>query len=777
MDTLELRDRGIEIRETEDIGALTKFLPARMLFQDAIIVTADDDNFYWMGWLKELVLAWSGSDNHIVCHRAHRILFEENGLPRPYVGWEYETLAKYDRDLFPTGCMGVMYPPNSLHPTVCDAEQYKFMRLTNDDIWLYWMAQLAHSSYINLSSVGDGRRKQIQWPGTQEQCLARTNIPGGNDVQIASMVNAFGWPSRSRAPQVSTVRQVERETLDASGDRPGDSQAAELDFILKKYCGGKRFYLEWGCGEGTAVLVEHARATRAEFVLCMDHEEHRLRTTEEKVGEHHFLHFRHVPSEETGASQDEQWRDYAAYPSLADVKFDFIHINGDRQVECALWAAHLLADDGIVVLHDYRRRRYDIMGEFLDCVGETSQFRIFRGRRAAGTPLPAAAAKKDGKRAIVVPLAGPFARREWREAESSVAAYAQRIGAELLPVNLDPHGFPQFLKHAAVAAACAVGDFDRLLLLDADVLIRDHCPDLFAHVPSDRIGAFFEGRIFDRSGDWSFAQEAYGALGVPVRSGDYFNTGVFVMSRKHYGLFDYDKLPPKFYGHPENEQTFLNWLCAEQGLKTFDIGQEFNLFPGFPEFGGWRRGWILHFAGGVPRRMLTHHAWRSVGIRGDTEVHQRVPISPKAMRPYWMVESRHIVAGRPVTLVLPPELAVTNGRIEFTADGGIRYSSVGPDGAMLFYGPYISLARGAYRFACVGEDGGPSTFGIEMIARAGEKKLAPYCPHRVVPGEWNWVHVTLDEDENDVEFRGFGLGEAVSFAYIFIERLVVPPAA
>jgi hypothetical protein len=194
-DVLALREYGLEIRTTRDIGPFTKIIPSLQAYPDAIIVTADDDLYYWRTWLEELTRAWSGSMKEIVCHRANRIVLNLVGRPRPYCDWPMGvTFQGRSVAVLPTGVQGVMYPPGSLSPTVLDSEIFMKLCPRADDIWLFWMARLVGSEF---RSTGRGRRPCL-WRNSQKAALFRVNVlQNGNDVQIEAMIDMFGWPPGS----------------------------------------------------------------------------------------------------------------------------------------------------------------------------------------------------------------------------------------------------------------------------------------------------------------------------------------------------------------------------------------------------------------------------------------------------------------------------------------------------------------------------------------------------------------------------------------------------
>jgi hypothetical protein len=217
-DVLALQLYGLEIRATRDIGPFTKIVPALQAFPDVIVVTADDDQYYWRTWLEELTSAWSGSTREIVCHRANGIVLDSDGRPRPYGEWPMDAMPEgRSVAVLPTGVEGVMYPPGSLSPRVLDADAFLKLCPRADDIWLYWMARLAGSEF---RLTGHGRRP-CMWRNSQQVALYRDNVlQNGNDTQIAAMIDAFGWPPGSRANDGPVPLSGDRASLRlTSGDR------------------------------------------------------------------------------------------------------------------------------------------------------------------------------------------------------------------------------------------------------------------------------------------------------------------------------------------------------------------------------------------------------------------------------------------------------------------------------------------------------------------------------------------------------------------------------
>ena len=192
IEVLELEQFGLVIRETDDIRSFKKIIPTLELCPDAVVVTADDDIYYWPTWLEELVAVHSQTGDAVVCHRAHRITLSPEGLPRRYDDWN-KKLKPEDRSalLFPLGVLGVLYDTRIFHPDVTRRDLFEQLCPNADDVWLYWMHRM-NGSVPHLL----GRRARIvEWPGTQTGALKAQNVGAGrNDLAIAAMIARYGFP-------------------------------------------------------------------------------------------------------------------------------------------------------------------------------------------------------------------------------------------------------------------------------------------------------------------------------------------------------------------------------------------------------------------------------------------------------------------------------------------------------------------------------------------------------------------------------------------------------
>jgi hypothetical protein len=88
-------------------------------------------------------------------------------------------------------------------------------------------------------------------------------------------------------------------------------------------------------------------------------------------------------------SQSDRGYNYSTYPIALGKKFDLIFIDGRRRMECAFIAALVSTPASVVILHDYRRERYQPIMSLFESIEDGPQFRVMRPRQAILDALPA----------------------------------------------------------------------------------------------------------------------------------------------------------------------------------------------------------------------------------------------------------------------------------------------------------------------------------------------------------------------------------------------------
>lgn len=186
-----LQAEGLQIRPCADLRSYKKIIPALAAFPGSLIVTADDDVYYWPTWLQELVEARRTLGAPVICHRARLVQIGAAG-PLPYESWPKAPKGRQAGPLIlPTGVQGVLYDPAAFHPDVARIELFQSLAPTADDLWLYWMHRLGGSQPVCL---GLGQRV-LEWPDSQASALQSQNLALlGNDRALAALIGRYGWP-------------------------------------------------------------------------------------------------------------------------------------------------------------------------------------------------------------------------------------------------------------------------------------------------------------------------------------------------------------------------------------------------------------------------------------------------------------------------------------------------------------------------------------------------------------------------------------------------------
>lgn len=190
-DVIKLEKYGLDIKYCEDIKSYKKIIPSLKEHPASFIVTADDDIFYWHTWLEELVNEYNGNNLVSISHRAHKITLKSENTPCPYKSWLWDNPSVKTNTSalnFPTGCGGILYPPNIFYQDVLDKEKFMNICPSGDDIWLYWMVRLNGGKTRKIYSS----HKIHYIPKSQKNSLCTENVDNElNDQQISNLLNHY----------------------------------------------------------------------------------------------------------------------------------------------------------------------------------------------------------------------------------------------------------------------------------------------------------------------------------------------------------------------------------------------------------------------------------------------------------------------------------------------------------------------------------------------------------------------------------------------------------
>ncbi|WP_299202713.1 glycosyltransferase family 2 protein [uncultured Tateyamaria sp.] len=187
-----LEKDGLEIATCPDMRSYKKLMPLLTEMPEATIVTADDDVHYGPDWLASILDVHMDLGLKVVCGRGHRMALTPEGFPDTYDKWDQNAPGGREPSglIFPTGVGGILYAPGALAPIATNWELAQQLCPTADDVWFYWMHRLTGG---RAAMTGE-RRRVLEWVKDPTGGLLTVNSAGGNDNQIAAMIDHFGWP-------------------------------------------------------------------------------------------------------------------------------------------------------------------------------------------------------------------------------------------------------------------------------------------------------------------------------------------------------------------------------------------------------------------------------------------------------------------------------------------------------------------------------------------------------------------------------------------------------
>jgi lipopolysaccharide biosynthesis glycosyltransferase len=181
---------------------------------------------------------------------------------------------------------------------------------------------------------------------------------------------------------------------------------------------------------------------------------------------------------------------------------------------------------------------------------------------------------------------------------NSIKQYANKINADFLVIDQnylhDNTNSPHWNKFL-IKSIFEQQNYDRILYIDTDVIIRNDCPNLFNIVPEDKIGMFNEGKYESRFNPLQEALKIYN-IQITDWDGSYYNSGVIVISKQHKDLF---VLPETIHSLPMFEQSYLNILLLKSEFSMYDLDYKFNRMSLMDKLIGESRyaSYIIHYAG------------------------------------------------------------------------------------------------------------------------------------------------------------------------------------
>jgi len=219
-------------------------------------------------------------------------------------------------------------------------------------------------------------------------------------------------------------------------------------------------------------------------------------------------------------------------------------------------------------------------------------------------PPPPLNLTPSNKIAVVTVGAGEEAGELLRVTETYMRAYAARHGADF--VRLTWPGHPSWPMSCKFAVARALDYYERIAYVDADVLLRPGCVNLFEACAPDEFGACDElpwHRLYHKFGRERGYQEFRAKMGFPkvAHLPWMVNCGVMVVPRSHRELLMPPATPIPIHHCAEQDHTNARLLASGLPLRLIDRRCNWQNWTDH-DFLAAPKDAILHWSGASRRR-------------------------------------------------------------------------------------------------------------------------------------------------------------------------------
>ena len=202
-----------------------------------------------------------------------------------------------------------------------------------------------------------------------------------------------------------------------------------------------------------------------------------------------------------------------------------------------------------------------------------------------------------------------------------IEEYAKKCGADFIKLDGEPPiTTDDDHPHYRIMEVYDLYEkYERILVLDTDILIAPNCPNIFDIVPYDKIGVVYED-VGNRKGQRRQAiqniQKKFGHIGW---DNGYINNGVFLTSKIHKNIFR--SINGCYYIEWGSDDVHIGYLINKNGHKVHELDYKWNHMTMFSEawnhFADRHKSHIIHYAGIGQFNLLKS---RLENIKSDKEV-------------------------------------------------------------------------------------------------------------------------------------------------------------
>ena len=181
----------------------------------------------------------------------------------------------------------------------------------------------------------------------------------------------------------------------------------------------------------------------------------------------------------------------------------------------------------------------------------------------------------------------------------TMSNYAHKIKADFININniFVHHSKNRCIVFEKFQLYDLLTVYDRVMLVDFDAIISNHCPDIFKIVPEGMLGVSTHHLIGE--GFKQAVREQLDDIEIDWQESKYWDSGVIVASRAHRDIFEYKEQPQLEISCAE-ERTF-NYRIYKHKIPICELGHIFHYQPGHERDARWKDildPFIIHWAGG-----------------------------------------------------------------------------------------------------------------------------------------------------------------------------------
>jgi len=178
-----------------------------------------------------------------------------------------------------------------------------------------------------------------------------------------------------------------------------------------------------------------------------------------------------------------------------------------------------------------------------------------------------------------------------------IEAYAKKCNAEILVLDTD---IPNIHRHYRILQLKDLFlSYDRILNLDADILIKYDCPNIFDMISEDKIACIFE----DKGTRQAHRRKTIGD--IQAKRGDvgwregYINTGFILFSKQYKEVFNVDE--NNLWEEPGYDDVELGYNMHKLNIQIHELPFQFNHMTMFSEqwnnYANRFNSYVIHYAG------------------------------------------------------------------------------------------------------------------------------------------------------------------------------------